>query len=178
MPVTLPDTYSLVIAAIDQIAQGHTKTAACEMVGVSVRTFNHVVKQDELLAELFEAAEDQSYDVMADSLVNISDNTLFGTTDPRLAAVVSKNVQWLLAHRRKKKYGEVVTVEHDIKADKEIIDALQRGRERAEGRLIEGEIVNQAPRIASRIVHDFVDVVVEDIEDDIDEDEELARLMR
>lgn len=130
--MTLPlDMYPRVIQALDYIGQGRTKTAACDLAGVNVSVFNRYVKATPELAEIFEDSEQRGYDRMADTLLTIDTDVVYGSTDPKKMKIISDNIKWFLSRKRPQQYGERVTVEHNITADRAIVDALERGRQRA-----------------------------------------------
>jgi len=143
---TAVEMYPKVLKAIDLISQGFTKTRACDDAGLSTTTFDKLVNGDALLAELANEAEQRGYHSLADALVTI-DTSVHGSSDPKMAAILSKNIQWYLSRRNPKQYGERVTVEHTITADRAIVDALERGKQRAlAAPMIEG--------VAREIAHD------------------------
>lgn len=127
----LVNIYPAIIRALDLIGQGFTKTRACDECQVSVATFNRYVTSDPQLAELAEEAATRGYDTLADILLEIDSNRIYGSSDAKMAAVISKNIQWYLSRRRPKEYGNTVTVDVNISADKVIVDALSRAKVRA-----------------------------------------------
>lgn len=114
------DVYQTVMAVIGYVREGETTRQACLKCGIARTTFMRYIVADPALMALFAEAEQESYDAMAELLVNIDSVT----TDSKLAAVISKNIQWLLDKRAREKYGTKVKVEHDDKPDKLIIEAL------------------------------------------------------
>lgn len=130
--MTLPmDYFPAIMQAIDLIGQGYTKTRACDDAGVSTELFDKYVSAYPQLGEIANAAFTRHYDTLADVLVNIDSDPRHGVSDPKMAAVVSKNIMFYLSRRRPKEYGDRVTVEHTITADKAIVDALTRAKTRA-----------------------------------------------
>jgi hypothetical protein len=117
--------------AIGLFAEGRTKTRACDEVGISIATFEGYVKASPELQEIYREAEQRSYDAMAEALVDIDNHRIHGRSDPKMAAVVSKNIMFLLSKRRPKEYGERITVDHNVTMDKAIVDALTAGKRRA-----------------------------------------------
>jgi hypothetical protein len=98
---------------------------------VPVETFKRYVAEDAKLTELFVEAEQQSYDAMADALVNIDNHKVHGQSDPKMAKVISDNIKWVLGKRRPKDYGERVTVDTNITMDIAITTALDAARNRS-----------------------------------------------
>jgi hypothetical protein len=132
--MTVPyDVYSDVLAVIRIIATGKTPTMACDDVGLSYSTFCRVTLQNAQLGALRVEAEDRLYDLMAEALPRIYDHPVYGVDDPKMAGVVSANIKWLLERRRQKSYGQHAVIEHQITADREVLDALQKAKARAQG---------------------------------------------
>jgi hypothetical protein len=63
-----------------------------------------------------------------------------------MARVISDNIKWLLEKRKPKEYGQRVDVNVNLSADNAIVEALARGRDRANGILIEGNAVDVTPK--------------------------------
>lgn len=159
--MSLPyDYYPAVMGAIDLISQGYTKTHACDEMKIRIPTFESHVKSSPQLQELLHEAETRGYDAMADALLRIDNDTIYGQSDPKMAKVISDNIKWLLARRRQKEYGDRVTVQHNITADKAITEALIAGRNRA-------ALASQSDYI------DVTPVVVEPSDDEI-----MAEILR
>lgn len=127
----LVDTFSQAMRVIDLVGQGHTVTNACQDVGISFQTFRRRITDDEQLMALFSEADQQGLDMLRDLLLNIDNDPRHGRSDPRMAAVISKNIMWVLSKRRPDVYGDKIVVENRITADKAIVEALSRGRDRA-----------------------------------------------
>ncbi len=69
-----------------------------------------------------------AHDAMADALINIDNHEIHGQSDPKMAAVVSKNIQWVLERRDAKRYGQRVEHNHTVSADRIITSALELAR--------------------------------------------------
>lgn len=130
MPIPV-DIYPSIMRAIDLIGQGRTKTSACDEAGISVTAFNTHVSASPELREMFDEAEQRGYDTMAEILLEIDRHPHYGSSDVAKASLISRNIQWFLSRRRPAQYGDKVVVENRITADKAIVDALNRARERA-----------------------------------------------
>lgn len=124
--------------AIDLIGQGHTQTRACDMAGLTVQTFRKYIKTAPELQDIFDDAEQRGHDTLADVLLDIENHHVYGSTDPKVMRVMSDNIKWFLARKRPSQYGDRLMVDHKVTLDRVIVDALQRGMERA-GNIIEGE---------------------------------------
>lgn len=136
------DYYPAVLYAINELGQGHTLSQACDLANISVALFKSYCARDPQLQEMFVEAEQRSYDALADALVNIDNHKIHGQNDPKMAAVISKNIQWFLSKKDPKRFGERMTVEHDVKVDVLITSALQRAKQRISDRSGQDEIVD------------------------------------
>lgn len=125
------DTFPAVLRALDLIGQGHTQSVACDEAGISVHAFKNAVRNTPELSELFTDAEQRGYDRMADALLSIDNDSVYGTSDPKKMKIVSDNIKWYLSRKRPQQYGERVVVETTITADRAIIEALERARQRS-----------------------------------------------
>lgn len=130
------DIYTDVMKVLDLLCQGKTLTAACAEVGLPVIAFNRAVKKEPQLAELYAEASQIGYDNMADVLLDLTQmTTRYNVSDDKEFKVMSDNIKWYLSKRDQKRFGDKVTVENVITADRAIVDALARGRERALSRI-------------------------------------------
>lgn len=131
------DTYPAVIKAITAISEGKTETRACLDAGLSVRVLRATIDKNDQLRDLYNEAQVLGYDRMAEILLEIDRDPHYGQADPKMAKVISDNIKWLLEKRKPKEYG--VRVQHDVNltADHAVIEALARGRARAQGEIID-----------------------------------------
>ncbi len=119
---------TLVLNVMTHMQQhGDTLTQACSVCGISYRAYLDAVKADPHLQTIHDEAINISQDVQADKLANI--DTV--VSDPKMAAVISKNIQWLLSRRQPQKYGDKITVQHETSRDKAIIARLLAAKSRA-----------------------------------------------
>lgn len=79
---------------------------------------------------MFDDALQEGYDTMAELLLEIDRDPLYGNNDPKMAKVISDNIKWFLARRRPKEYGDRMDVNVTVTADKEIIAALRASQSR------------------------------------------------
>jgi len=141
-----------VMRAIDLIGQGYTQTRACDMAKLTVQTFRKYIKAAPELQDIFDDAEQRGHDALADVLLEIRDHHYYGTTDPKEQRIISDNIKWFLARKRPSQYGDRLMVDHKVTLDRVIVDALQRGMERA-GNIIEGEYrVLPAPQPSANVI--------------------------
>lgn len=136
------DFYPAVLYALGKISEGMTATMACDEANISIPTFEAYINRDPMLQEMYNEADRRGTDAMADALVTIDRHAIYGHSDPKMAAVVSKNIQWLLSKRKTKQYGDKMEVTHNITADKAIVAALTAGRKRAELAHLESNIID------------------------------------
>lgn len=125
------ERYADAMRVIELVAEGRTLTAACRDVRMPYGTFRKLLASSETLRDLYAEAEHQSYDLMAEALLEIETHELYGTQDARMAKVMSDNIKWLLSKRRPKDFGDKVQVEVNVTADRAIVDALERAKHRA-----------------------------------------------
>lgn len=168
--MTVPyDIVADVLRVITTISQGYQPTVACDMCHVSYSTFVNYTKQAgkyPQLAAMRQEAEDRLYDLMAEALPRIYDHHIYGVQRDSQAGVVSGNIKWLLERRRQKVYGSHTVVEHTLTADREVLDALQRAKARAQGVVID-EIVNASTHDTSLLIDENV-IDAEIVNDDFD----------
>jgi hypothetical protein len=139
MTALATDTYSRVLSVITLLSQGRTLTEACDESRINFATFRQYVNNVPELTALFTDAEQRGYDVMADALLNIFDpGHKYGETEPKRAKIISDNIKWYLARKRPQLYGDKSIVEHQITADKTIVEALSRGKETVSRAVLEG----------------------------------------
>lgn len=130
--MTLPyDIYPLVMKAITLFSEGRSKTRACDDAGITIAVFDNYIKNNEAMAELYREAEQRSYDALADALLEIDNHAIYGQSDSKMANVMSGNIKWVLEKRDSKRFGQRLTVDHNVTMDRAIISALTEGRKRA-----------------------------------------------
>lgn len=131
MPV---DVISQCMSVLQHIALNRKlPTTACDECGVSYATFDKYTTNIPELAAMRKDAEDRLYDQLADTLLHIDTDVEYGHSDPKIMSIKSKNIQWLISRRRQAKYGDKITNEHVITADREVIQALQAAKARSHG---------------------------------------------
>lgn len=129
--MTLPYDYvPAVLFAIEKLSQGNTLTRACDLANVPIPTFHKVVNANPEIADMYADAQQRSYDAMADALVHIHEDPNLGSSDPKIAAVISKNIMWYLEKKKPKEYGQRVQVDTNVSIDIAITTALDAARTR------------------------------------------------
>jgi hypothetical protein len=114
------------------VSEGRTLTTACDQLQIAPITVLKYVQNAPELQDAYMEAEQRGLDTLADVLLNIFSDPHYGQSDPRRAKILSENIQWYLARKRPSQYGDRQIIETHITADKAIVEALSRGKERAE----------------------------------------------
>jgi hypothetical protein len=125
------EIYPKVLQVLDLLSAGRTLTSACDEAGVSIATYKSYIKHTAELTSAHEEAMQRGYDAMADALVEIDRHEHYGSSDPKQQKVMSDNIKWLLSKRDNKRFGDRVSVDVNVTADKAIVNALSRARSRA-----------------------------------------------
>lgn len=125
--------FSKALTAITLIAQGRVKTQALLLAGLSLDQFERIVQRDatNTLADMHDVAVERGFDALADILLHINSDPVYGSSNPQMAKVISENIKWYLSKKNPKKFGDKVTVDVTVSADREIINALKLAQERA-----------------------------------------------
>lgn len=156
------DKFQRALVVLDYVASGKTLSKSCDWAGLSVTQFLTLKKNNKELAAAFEEAVQQGNDRMAEALVNIETDLEYGTNNPAMASVVSRNIQWYLS-RRDARYADKTINQVVVTADKAIVDALQSARERATRTALTSPVVEV---VALEVVEEAVQVAV-DLDDDL-----------
>lgn len=126
--MTLPaETFPKFMQVIDFIRQGYLPTRACRQAETSWTAMKRAMASHPELAEMFEDALLECRDQMLEILVEIDTKdvrTPYGNTDPKMAAVISKNIMWVLEKMWPEKFVQRLRVESN-RSDDVIIAALQ-----------------------------------------------------
>lgn len=153
------DVYPRVLDALEHISQGRTTTDACDRAGLSVYQFDNYVNRDPDLQAMRQEAEHRGHDALADALINIDNHRIHGSTDPKMAKVISENIKWFLAKKDTKRFGDKVEIQHSVTLDRAIVDVLTAARSR----------VAALPSPNNVVDAEFVT---------IEEDDEIAAMLR
>lgn len=151
------DVFPRVQAALGYLARGYTLTRACDTAQLSPSTFRRWIETSPELKDQFSDAEQRGYDTMADVLLDIFADPHLGQTDATKAKIISDNIKWYLARKRPAQYGDRTLVDIHVTADKAIVEALARGRERAEHGQIEDAAFTVIPSLPSKQTDDIPD---------------------
>lgn len=154
--VALYSQYPKAMYAIERLRLGETLTEACKVACITTTAFRRIVATDNAINELYAEAKTNGDDILADRLLTLHEEE----SDPRLVAILSKNIQWLL-ERRNKAYSPRVEHNHTHGADRELIAALSRGRER----VMQLAHIKEAPSASRSDIEDASYTVIPDDED-------------
>jgi hypothetical protein len=124
------DIYARIMHALDLISQGETPTKAYDQAFVSKSVVEKYIASDPALQQLAIDAHSRGFDTLADVLLDIDTDPRYGASDPKIMKVKSDNIKWYLTKRDSQRYGEKVVVENRITADRAIVEALSRGKQR------------------------------------------------
>lgn len=106
------------------VIEGHTLLEACAFAGVNPYEFAFARKKDKEFDHDIRTFQAFRVECMVDGLVNIHKKH----KDAKMAAVISKNIQWLASKRFREIYGDKVdhnvNVQIDIRAA--MVEAAQR----------------------------------------------------
>lgn len=127
------DYYPLVLRVLELISQGETETRACDTVRITVIAYRKYIQATPELQEIEADAFARGRDAMADMLMHIDDDRLYGRSDSKMAKVISENIKWLLSKRDPKNFGDKMEVTHNVTMDKAIIQQLELARTRSAG---------------------------------------------
>lgn len=147
---TLPSVkYPVLLTVLQQIADGATPSRACADNGMTLASLKYHLKHDDELKALFDDALETGSDALADMLVNIDQVH----SNPAMANVISKNVQWLLERRKPEKYGARLEISTGNRATTALIAALDAAIHRIP--------TPNVPALPARVVVDLEAEVVE-----------------
>lgn len=115
------------VDVVTLVAAGETVREACKRAYISATGFNVLVKKEPRLQEMLQEALRFRNEMLADMLVNIDKEV----ADPRMAGVVSKNIQWVLERNEPDKYGAKLTLQGGgDAASKLLAEALNKAIDR------------------------------------------------
>lgn len=144
---TLPSVkYPILLAVLQAIADGDTPSKACKTNGLTLAALKYHLQNDDELRVLFDDALEVGSDALADLLVDI--DTVH--SNPAMAALISKNIQWVLERRKPDKFGARVQVSMENNVTKTLLGALDAAIHRIP--------MASPPRVATIVDVEFEDV--------------------
>lgn len=142
--MSLPvDVFPKVMSVLTLLSQGRTLTSACDAENITISSFRKYVSSHEELEAAFVDAERRGYDTLAEVLLEIDRHDHYGSSDTKQQKVISDNIKWYLEKKSPEKYGNKVVVENRLTADRAIVDALSRARDRAIG-VVANDVIEDA----------------------------------
>lgn len=141
--------YPALLAVLQSIADGATPRQACLDNGLSLASLKYHLNNDAELKALFDDALETGSDALADMLVDIDKVH----SNPAMASVISKNIQWLLERRKPDKFGARMQVSMENNATTGLLKALEAAIHRIP--------TPSVPAIAQRVITDVEVQIVE-----------------
>lgn len=96
-------TFAKALDVIKLVSEGETVLAACETIYIAVQQFRAACKREPALQTMLAEAEETRDDILADMLVDEAKLP----SEPKMAAIISANIKFLIERRRPMKYGKV-----------------------------------------------------------------------
>ena len=135
-----PDVQTEEAKILDLLANGQTLAKACESVGLSTGQFMQRLPNRTSLAHAFVCARDAGAEVLADSLLGITEQE----ADVNRARLKSDNIKWILSRRHAAKFGDRIDV--NVNATVDLTSAISEARNRLRPvRDQEAEIIDVNP---------------------------------
>ena len=119
-----PDIQTDEAKILDLLANGQTLAKACETVGLSTGQFMQRLPSRTSLAHAFICARDAGAEVLADSLLGLTDTE----ADVNRARLKSDNIKWILSRRHAAKFGDRIDV--NVNATVDLTSAISEARNR------------------------------------------------
>src|SRR5262245_28970346 len=130
--MTLPhEVVPRVMRVLDLIRQGRSPTEACRDTLITWSTVKKYCQNDADLKDMLTDAIQDGFDTLADILLTIDRDPVYGQTDPAAMKVISENVKWYLSRKNPTAYGDKHTVDINLKADSIILAALNNAKTRS-----------------------------------------------
>ena len=119
-----PDVQPDEAKILDLLANGQTLAKACDSVGLSTGQFMQRLPSRTSLATAFVCARDAGAEVLADSLLGLTDTE----ADVNRARLKSDNIKWILSRRHAAKFGDRIDVNVNTTID--LTGAITEARNR------------------------------------------------
>jgi hypothetical protein len=117
------------VAVAQLVAAGDTVTEACKKHAITVAGYRAALRREPILQEMNDEALSVRNEIYNDMLVNID----LYHSDSKMAAVVSKNIQWVLERNEPEKFGQRLVVDPNNEASKLLAEALNKAIDRIPG---------------------------------------------
>lgn len=109
------------IAVVQLVGAGHTVTEACKAHGIAVASYRALLKTEPMLQAMNDEALSVRNEIYNDMLINIDKHQ----SDSKMAAVISKNIQWVLERNEPEKFAARNVVDPNNEATKLLAEALR-----------------------------------------------------
>lgn len=124
---TLPSVpMAVAIAIIQDVATGLTVSKACKNRRMLVPSFRALLKKEPELQAMLDEALKARDDALNDMLINIDEHH----SEAKMAAVVSKNIQWVLERSDPTRFAARLTLQSDNEVSRNLAEALNKAMER------------------------------------------------
>lgn len=124
---TLPSVpMAVALAIIQDVSTGLTVSKACKNRRLTVVAFRALIKKEPDLQPMLDEALKARDDALNDMLINIDEEH----SDSKMAAVVSKNIQWVLERSDPARFAARVTLQTDNEVSRNLAEALNKAMER------------------------------------------------
>jgi hypothetical protein len=120
------EKYTKAMMVVERLRGGKTLSQACDEVYITRASVMKLAREDDKFKSVLEDAEREGQDTLAELLVTIDQQH----PDPKMANVISRNIQWLLSKRRVADYGDRVQVDTNTTQDEAILSALNEAIKR------------------------------------------------
>ena len=119
------------IAVIQAVANGDTVHQACRLHGITVAAYRACLKREPELQAMNDEALSVRNEILNDMLINID----LHQSDSKMAAVVSKNIQWVLERNEPEKFAARNVIDPNNEASRLLAEALNKAIDRIPGSL-------------------------------------------
>jgi len=113
------------IDVIKLVSEGNTVTKACQMAYINTAGLRAACKKEPMLQEMLNEALSARNEYLNDMLINIDELH----SDAKMAAVVSKNIQWVLERNEPEKFAGR-TVDPNNENTRLLAEALNKAMDR------------------------------------------------
>jgi len=114
------------VSVIHQVAAGLTVSEACKKTYISVAQYRSALKKEPMLQAMNDEAIQVRNEILNDMLINID----LHQSEAKMAAVISKNIQWVLERNEPEKFAARNVVDPNNEATKLLAEALNKAIER------------------------------------------------
>ncbi len=114
------------VAVVQLVAAGQTVNEACKLNFITVAGYRALLKAEPMLQAMNDEALSVRNEIFNDMLINIDKHH----SDSKMAAVISKNIQWVLERNEPEKFAARLIVDPNNEATKLLAEALNKAIDR------------------------------------------------